>query len=222
MKTTLKEIIFIIVISVALALLYNFSKPKPLPLIWEPKQLEQLSDDILFGSPDNYDGGTYNHHSEEVQEIAKTDIKSDKDDLSNENMIITPPKEEAIKEKDNIFANLEEKEKTDKPKEYTVTYQQMKRIIENPDFVIIDARSPNLYALNRIGNAINIFPYADETEYIPKILEIPPGKRIVVYCDGGNCDASHKLAETIKTFGYDNVFIYTGGWDDWTKHQGKK
>ncbi len=221
MKTTLKEIIFIVVISIALALLYNLSKPKPLPLIWKPKQLEQLSDDILFGPPDNIaDAADYN--PQKVEDNIVIDNKTTKKDKIVDNNIITPKKDEIISEKDNIATDVIETDKTDKPKEYTVTYQQMRRIIENPEFVIIDARSPNLYAINRIGNAINIFPYADETEYIPQILEIPLERRIVIYCDGGNCDASHKLAETMKTFGYDNVFIYTGGWEDWTKHQGKQ
>lgn len=104
----------------------------------------------------------------------------------------------------------------------TVTYEQMLKIINSDDFIIIDARSADYFNINKIGNAINIFPYDDETVVMNKIFDLPQDKKIVVYCDGGNCDSSHKIAEILLNFGYDNTYIYSGGWDEWTKKQGIK
>ena len=44
-----------------------------------------------------------------------------------------------------------------------------------------------------------------------------PEKTIVVYCDGGSCDASHAVAKRIKEeLGVDNtIWILKGGWDAW-------
>lgn len=92
----------------------------------------------------------------------------------------------------------------------------MKRIAEEESFIIIDARSPELYEESRIGNAINIFPFADnQDKIIEKIFELPYDKKIVIYCDGGNCDASHLVAEMLNQFDFKNVYLYTGGWEEW-------
>jgi rhodanese-related sulfurtransferase len=102
----------------------------------------------------------------------------------------------------------------------TVTYEQMLKIINNDDFIIIDARSADNFNKMKIGNAVNIFPYDEETIVMNKIFDLPQNKKIVVYCDGGNCDSSHKIAEILLNFGYDNSYIYSGGWDEWSKKQG--
>lgn len=106
----------------------------------------------------------------------------------------------------------------------TVTYEQMLKIIEDNsgEFIIVDARNPEFWGKNRIGNSINIFPYEDDEVVINKILDLPQNKKIIVYCDGGNCDSSHKIAEIMYNFGYENVFIYSGGWEEWIKMKGIK
>ncbi|MBX3044488.1 MAG: rhodanese-like domain-containing protein [Ignavibacteriae bacterium] len=103
--------------------------------------------------------------------------------------------------------------------EATVTYEQMLKIVASDDFVIVDARSSDFHEKNKIGNAINIFPYDDESEVMNKVLDLPSEKTIIVYCDGGNCDSSHKIAEILINFGY-KTHIYSGGWDEWSKKQG--
>jgi rhodanese-related sulfurtransferase len=39
--------------------------------------------------------------------------------------------------------------------------------------------------------------------------------RIVVYCDGGECQASRALAEELRRQGYGKVTLYEGGKQDW-------
>ncbi len=97
----------------------------------------------------------------------------------------------------------------------TITYEQIKARISNPEFVIIDARSPEDFAKGKIGEAINIFPYGDEGQYFEQIYTLPRDKKFLIYCTGGDCDLSHHLAEDMKTAGFENMFIYVGGWEDW-------
>ena len=99
----------------------------------------------------------------------------------------------------------------------TITYEQIKSRIDNPNFVIIDARSPEDFAGGKIGDAENIFPYEDEGQYFEKIYKLPRDKKFLIYCTGGDCDLSHHLAEDMKTAGFTNMFIYTGGWEEWVK-----
>lgn len=97
----------------------------------------------------------------------------------------------------------------------TITYDQIKARVDNPNFVIIDARSPEDFAKGAIGDAINIFPYEDEGQYFEKIYTLPRDKKFLIYCSGGDCDLSHHLAEDMKTAGFTNMFIYLGGWEEW-------
>jgi rhodanese-related sulfurtransferase len=223
MKIDFKDIALILFASIAIAIAYNFSKPKPLPWIWEPKEIKVLSDEDVFGNMEQSNVQMDNDLTDatilepetykpiEDDKIADEKIAENKIDLAESKKVVV--EKEKKKEPD-----LELPTNT----ELTVTYEQMKRIVNNPDFIIIDARNPEMFAKSKIGKAINIFPYDEEAVYMPKIFDLPTNKRIVIYCDGGNCDSSHKLAEAIKSFGYKNVFIYTGGWDDWIKHQGQE
>lgn len=97
----------------------------------------------------------------------------------------------------------------------TITYEQIKARVDNPNFLIIDARSPEDFAKGKIGEAINIFPYEDEAQYFEKIYTLPRDKKYLIYCTGGDCDLSHHLAEDMKTAGFTNMFIYLGGWEEW-------
>ncbi len=41
-------------------------------------------------------------------------------------------------------------------------------------------------------------------------------QQIVVYCDGGGCEASHEVAERLKReLNQQNIFVLKGGWPAW-------
>lgn len=212
----IKEIVYIILFSIVIAIAYNMTLPKPLPLIREKMELSAVDDNLLFA-----DDST-NHKIEETAKSNKDSIN-----LTNSKMQLTDSTAKTNTKSDSILLaqkSIHINDKEDKQKvidahqnlSKTVTYQQMLKIMNDKSFILIDARSPENYSKDRIANAINIFPYGDESEMMNKIMDLPFDKKIVVYCDGGSCDASHKLAEIIISFGYDKVFVYTGGWEEWT------
>ena len=101
----------------------------------------------------------------------------------------------------------------------SLTYDQLLKALNDDRFVLIDARSPEAYNKGHIGNAVNIFPeYENEQEYVSSIFQIPEGKIIIVYCDGGTCDLSITLSKELIHFGFKRIFIYHGGWEEWTKN----
>lgn len=109
---------------------------------------------------------------------------------------------------------------TKKTLDKTVTIDLIKEVIDNPDVFIIDARRPEQYAEGFIGNSVNIYPYTDNMdEKMEAIFNIPTDKAVICYCDGGSCDLSHELAKELLDLGYTKVFIYYGGWEEWTKKQ---
>lgn len=105
--------------------------------------------------------------------------------------------------------------------EYNVTYGQLKSIIGKEGFIIIDARRPEAYAEGHITNAVNIFPYSENPDdYFGQLVMLPRDKTIIIYCDGGTCDLSHHVAEELINMGYPKVFLYRGGWEDWSEKEG--
>ncbi len=111
-------------------------------------------------------------------------------------------------------------EATPESLENTLSYRHMLKIVRHPDVLIIDARTPENFEKNKIGDAINIYPYMDESEYFEQIMMLPRDKIIILYCDGGTCDLSHNVASDMLNFGFKRVFLYYGGWEEWAKEKG--
>lgn len=46
---------------------------------------------------------------------------------------------------------------------------------------------------------------------------LPDDTTIVVYCEGGGCDSSEQVYETLKSFDFSRVRLFAGGWELWTR-----
>ena len=82
----------------------------------------------------------------------------------------------------------------------------------------VDARSRKRYELEHIPGAILL--NEDEWERcVPEFLDAwSPDKTIVVYCDGGRCEASHAVAARLREeLQLESVYVLKGGWDAWRK-----
>lgn len=97
-----------------------------------------------------------------------------------------------------------------------ITHAQFKAFLAAGPYYLIDARGAEKYAEGHIANAVNF--YGGEAEArIPDMLQsVPKDRVILIYCDGGECELSHHVADVLKRFAYGPIFIYTGGWAEWT------
>jgi rhodanese-related sulfurtransferase len=80
----------------------------------------------------------------------------------------------------------------------------------------VDARPRARYEAGHIGEAVLL----NEDEWdslVPKFLDDwDPEKAVVVYCDGGGCEASHAVAERLKKdFQIPTVYVLKGGYPAW-------
>jgi rhodanese-related sulfurtransferase len=244
LKKIIIEIIVVCVLASIIGLVYNWRNPDGLPMIYRETVINKTSDDDLFGdtkkslltSPEDV---SQNDESDNIEVIDTTavdsqDLVPDKDSVVTDDVKVETT--ETVEEKeaapvDVAVENIEEAAESDEPEmddeghivaEYTdVTYDQVLRMIDNPDFLLIDARREEVWEEGRIGNAINIFPYDSEEVVFEKCIALPTDKKLVVYCEGGDCDSSHLLVEMLIGYAFENVYIYTGGWDDWVAKQGE-
>ena len=80
----------------------------------------------------------------------------------------------------------------------------------------VDARSRAKYERTHIPGALLL--NEDEWDKLvgPFLDAWDADKTLVVYCDGGSCEASEKVAERIRTeLKIGGVFVLKGGWAAW-------
>ena len=109
------------------------------------------------------------------------------------------------------------------------TLDEVKAVLDDPNVVLVDARTPAEYAKGHIPGAINI-PFIDNAvATAPKIWKsredlramyeaagVTPDKTIIPYCSTGVRSAATYF--TLTLLGYPHVSLYTGSWDEWSQH----
>jgi rhodanese-related sulfurtransferase len=81
----------------------------------------------------------------------------------------------------------------------------------NTDFVLLDVRSPSLYARAHLPGAINL-PHGKMTAR--KMAEWPEDALFVVYCAGPHCNGTDKAALRLANLGK-SVKVMIGGITGW-------
>lgn len=212
-KQIFKEIAIIIIFTIVIGIIYNTLNPNGINLLKKPKVIsDSLLEKLLID--------TSNYKPNIEPNISKQEDLSDFNKNSTKDTLIAKS-ENLPKINQNEQENLE-KHNDDIP---VVTYEQLTKFLNSPNLILIDARSPEDYQKEHIGNAINIFAYEDDmNKYFQNLANIPFDVRkvIIVYCEGGTCDASHKVATDLIRLGHKNVFVYQGGWEEWTKYKRSK
>jgi len=81
----------------------------------------------------------------------------------------------------------------------------------NPDFVLLDVRSPALFGKAHVPGAINL-PHGKVVE--AKLASFAPGTVFVTYCAGPHCNGAHRGAIRLARLGRP-VKIMIGGITGW-------
>ncbi len=93
---------------------------------------------------------------------------------------------------------------------------ELRRLYDENAVVIIDARAPGAFEEGHIPGAVNI-PYDQLPDYLETLQsEVFTDDAVICYCWGPDCDFSDQLATELLIMGYENVKVFTGGWDEWT------
>jgi rhodanese-related sulfurtransferase len=66
-----------------------------------------------------------------------------------------------------------------------------------------------------IGNAFNLPGLRFEAHFAKVASVLSSDSQIIVYCDGTECDLSHRVSERLEQMGFFNVRILTNGWSTW-------
>jgi rhodanese-related sulfurtransferase len=101
------------------------------------------------------------------------------------------------------------------PEQEFIPLEQAKELWSNGTAIFLDAREPVDYCAGHIGNAFNLPGLHFETHFGEVAPILTPESQIVVYCDGAECDLSHRVSERLKQMRFTNVWILSNGWTVW-------
>ena len=88
--------------------------------------------------------------------------------------------------------------------------------LQMQDAVFVDAREA--HETNESGHfkGAYLIPSSDIYKSIEKLnfmAMVPPESLVIVYCGGGDCEASHNVRDALRRdFNYTNVVVYEKGW----------
>lgn len=106
-----------------------------------------------------------------------------------------------------------------KPQTETGHFDAVLKEYESWDTVFVDARSHEHYVEGHIPRAISLPIGEAESKITEFMTRYPQDLKLVVYCTGFDCYDSHDLAAILRRYGYHNLYVYSGGYDDWVGHQ---
>jgi len=96
----------------------------------------------------------------------------------------------------------------------SITREELKAKLDGgEEVVIVEALGPKYYEEAHLPGAINI-PHTEVDALAPELL---PDKsaQIVVYCSNRACQNSPQAARRLAALGYENVYDYEEGKQDW-------
>ena len=81
--------------------------------------------------------------------------------------------------------------------------------------LLVDARSPELYAEGHIKGAVSV-PLVDIEEYLPRFISTTSeDQTIIAYCSGFGCPDSFDLGMLLIDEGYTDIRVFEGGYPEW-------
>ena len=206
-----KKIFGIIITSAILGLVINYFNPAGILLIREISELKWAPDSLflepsqdtvaLTGVSTTLINSTKNEEQLKVEIPAKVNNKEENN----------ATQKELQKTTEKIMVEEEEVAGFTEPK--AITLEQAYKLF-NKSVTFIDARDESDFLAGHIANSINI-PFDDLDNHKQKLEQFPKEKPFVIYCAGTDCDLSILLGNLLFEQGYEQVYIFFGGWLEW-------
>ena len=100
----------------------------------------------------------------------------------------------------------------------TVALPDFRAAVENQTALILDARPSVFFEHGHVPRALNLSrdDFARDYRRLAPTLKGATAKPVIVYCSGGACHDSRLVANALLSLGFNDVSVYTGGWDEWS------
>lgn len=215
LKLSLREAGLMVLMAVGLAIGFNLMNSKSIP--WVKKEYERVSAsttdlDKYLGSTDvDVNAAPVDTKQTNTPQSTGVAVHADPKINTTTQPVVQPPTpvvEQAAKPPAFVPEPGVVRE---------INLDQFKKLMSAGNYYLIDARTTESFAKAHIKNAVNFYG-GDVQAQIPAMMSSVPRDRVIlIYCDGGECELSHHVADVLKQFGYGPMFIFTGGWAEWIK-----
>ena len=100
----------------------------------------------------------------------------------------------------------------------TIDLAQFRAAVQNKSALILDARPEPFFVRGHVPGALNLARdnFAHDYRQLSGVLKAASDKPVIVYCSGGICHDSRLVANALRTLGFTNVTVFTGGWETWS------
>lgn len=96
-----------------------------------------------------------------------------------------------------------------------ITLPEVEELWHSQAAAVVDSRSVSEFNQGHIPGAISV-PLEEINRGNYALLEkLPPGRPLVIYCEGGDCLTSLNLARVLHQRGFGDLRVFSGGWDEW-------
>ncbi|MEI7658375.1 MAG: rhodanese-like domain-containing protein [Phycisphaerae bacterium] len=100
-------------------------------------------------------------------------------------------------------------------KEGDITLAQARALYQQ-GVMFVDARSLAEFTASHVEGAVHLPLEALEGGTRPAALDVlDPSAKVVIYCGGGDCHASHDVAIRLNGLGFRNCYVMTEGFPGW-------
>lgn len=221
MKDNTKKIFYdvlgICVIASILGLMFNLFNSKGIETIRQPEVIQYSAENEIFTNTQATDHSSDALANNSVDgENTSTNATDNKDSIRLAKLRI----QDSLKKVAEIAAQNQKQNSNDgidKSGYKNVNKDFVKKHLNDSRIVIIDARNDIEYNKGHIRKAINIDPHqSDQNNFFNTIMTLSREKIYIIYCTGGMCDLSHLVYDAMKNFGFSNLYIFPGGWEEWT------
>ncbi len=100
----------------------------------------------------------------------------------------------------------------------TLSLDDFRTAVENKSALIFDARPSVFFERGHVPGALNLSrdDFANDYRRLAPTLKAAQTRPIIVYCSGGECHDSRLVANALLSLGFEDVSVYTGGWEEWS------
>ena len=195
-----------------LGIFVNYFNPAGIPLIREKLELNWASDSL------------FNEISRDSTSTITDTVKPNSQNPPENNNPKRVDGKTVENKEDSKTIQKKENESENKKKVELAAFTEPKAIkldqayiLYNKGITFIDARDTSDFIAGHIKNSINI-PFDDFDNYKQRLDQLSKENPLVVYCAGTECDLSILLGNLLfNEMGYKKVYVFFGGWLDWTK-----
>lgn len=212
----------ILLIAFLAGVFYNLSSPNKISFIGEEKVVDFSASDSLLNALRIQD--SILNAADSMKNLS--DRRGDSLKLAMEKHIqdslLAANKQDSLNRVRDSVASAKEKfddsvknaqnqvQKTSKPVDIKIDFA---KALFDKKYRFIDARDVPDFNAGHIQGAVNI-PFKEFESYKAKLEALPKDQVYVTYCSSA-CDASIDLAYAMSKMGFQKLYIFHGGWDQW-------